>query len=193
MTPHDINAMQTEAYAEGRSDQIEEFAALLPGTYYMDPPDGGNVEVLEQFRRMADDARKWRRAEETKNMAPAELFADLKRLRDAAFELCEETENAPEREAKNEHQAGFERGRRYEAKRIREALGVWFWDTFMTPELDAWPCKHCNGDGWTWQVRQVAERKTDVQEFKIDCAECNGTGWQGPDAAKAAATKKEQK
>lgn len=50
----------SDGYAEGRSDQIEEFAALLPGPYYMDPPDGGTVSVLEQFRRMADDAAKWR-------------------------------------------------------------------------------------------------------------------------------------
>lgn len=34
--------------------------ALLPGTYYMDPPDGGDVSVLEQLRRMSEDARKWR-------------------------------------------------------------------------------------------------------------------------------------
>ena len=60
-----IDAAQTDAYAEGRSDQIGEFAGLLPGPYYMDPPDGGDVKVLEQFRRMARDAaryRKWRGA-----------------------------------------------------------------------------------------------------------------------------------
>ena len=34
--------------------------ALLPGVYYMDPPDGGQVEVLEQLRRMADDAARYR-------------------------------------------------------------------------------------------------------------------------------------
>jgi hypothetical protein len=49
-----------EAYAEGRADQTDEFAELLPGTYYMDPPDGGNVSVLEQFRRMSHDASMWR-------------------------------------------------------------------------------------------------------------------------------------
>ncbi len=52
----------------------------------------------------------------------------------------------------------------------------------VAEEHDAWKCEHCNGDGWTWQERQVAERKTDVQEFKIDCDACNSTGWQGPDA-----------
>jgi hypothetical protein len=34
--------------------------ALLPGVYYMDPPDGGQVEMLEQLRRMADDAARYR-------------------------------------------------------------------------------------------------------------------------------------
>ncbi|MBU9525012.1 hypothetical protein [Burkholderia multivorans] len=34
--------------------------ALLPGTYYMDPPDGGDVSLLEQLRRMAADAGRYR-------------------------------------------------------------------------------------------------------------------------------------
>lgn len=38
----------------------EQLSALLPGTYYMDPPDGGDVSLLEQLRRMAEDARRWR-------------------------------------------------------------------------------------------------------------------------------------
>ena len=41
-------------------ETLSEFAALLPGPYYMDPPDGGSVTVLEQFRRMALDAQRWR-------------------------------------------------------------------------------------------------------------------------------------
>ena len=32
----------------------------LPGVYYMDPPDGGDVPVLEQLRRMAKDAARYR-------------------------------------------------------------------------------------------------------------------------------------
>lgn len=55
-----IDGLQADAYAEGRKDQAEEFAALLPETYYMDPPDGGSATVLEQFQRVAEDARKWR-------------------------------------------------------------------------------------------------------------------------------------
>lgn len=34
--------------------------ALLPGPYYMDPPDGGSVTVLEQLQRMAQDAARYR-------------------------------------------------------------------------------------------------------------------------------------
>lgn len=37
-------------------------AALLPGTYYMDPPDGGSVALLEQLRRMAKDAERYRQS-----------------------------------------------------------------------------------------------------------------------------------
>jgi hypothetical protein len=37
-----------------------EFIALLPSATYMDPPDGGSVSVLEQFRRMAQDAARYR-------------------------------------------------------------------------------------------------------------------------------------
>lgn len=58
-----------DAYAEGRADQTDEFAALLPGPYYIDPPDGGSVTVLEQFQRMAEDARKWREQQERTNLA----------------------------------------------------------------------------------------------------------------------------
>ena len=32
----------------------------LPGSYYMDPPDGGDVPLGEQVRRMALDARRYR-------------------------------------------------------------------------------------------------------------------------------------
>lgn len=33
---------------------------LLPGTYYMDEPDGGAPTLLEQLQRMAQDAARWR-------------------------------------------------------------------------------------------------------------------------------------
>lgn len=59
-TVADLDAIQTAAYAEGRKDEQAELASVLPSTYYMDPPDGGSVEVLEQFRRMARDAARYR-------------------------------------------------------------------------------------------------------------------------------------
>lgn len=37
-----------------------DLVALLPGTYYMDPPDGGSVTLLEQLQRMAKDAARFR-------------------------------------------------------------------------------------------------------------------------------------
>jgi hypothetical protein len=43
-----------------QSIPIDLLAKLLPGTYYMDPPDGGSVSVMDQLRRMADDAKEWR-------------------------------------------------------------------------------------------------------------------------------------
>lgn len=39
---------------------LEAVYDLLPGSYYMDPPDGGDVPLLEQLRRMAEDAKLWR-------------------------------------------------------------------------------------------------------------------------------------
>jgi hypothetical protein len=42
---------------------LDAVCALLPADpVYMDPPDGGNVSVLEQVGRMAEDAAKWRAA-----------------------------------------------------------------------------------------------------------------------------------
>ncbi len=49
----------------------EQIVALLPGSYYMDPPDGGDVSLYEQFRRMSEDAARWRRAVEA-GRAPGE-------------------------------------------------------------------------------------------------------------------------
>jgi hypothetical protein len=57
-------------------------------------------------------------------------MSDVDQLLRQVFALCEDTEDAPEREAKNEHQRGFEAGRRFEAKQIRRAIGTWFQDTF---------------------------------------------------------------
>ena len=44
----------------GTMDERDALAALLPGVYYMDPPDGGDVPLVEQIRRMAADAARYR-------------------------------------------------------------------------------------------------------------------------------------
>ena len=41
---------------------VSDIIALLGGSHYMDPPDGGDVSLLEQLRRMAE-AAKWRKSE----------------------------------------------------------------------------------------------------------------------------------
>ncbi|MCR4301608.1 MAG: hypothetical protein NUV51_08350 [Sulfuricaulis sp.] len=50
----------TEARAE-RDALATEMQSLLPGYYYMDPPDGGDVSISEQLRRMGKDAERYRR------------------------------------------------------------------------------------------------------------------------------------
>ncbi|UPG11114.1 hypothetical protein L0026_21705 [Pseudomonas aeruginosa] len=40
--------------------EYDECASTIPGVYYMDPPDGGDVSVPEQLRRMARDAARYR-------------------------------------------------------------------------------------------------------------------------------------
>lgn len=53
---------QDANYREVQSIRADfnECAAALPGPYYMDPPDGGDVPVAEQLRRMAKDAERYR-------------------------------------------------------------------------------------------------------------------------------------
>lgn len=48
------------AEVEALRADADAVAALLPGPYYMDPPDGGSVMVIEQLRRMAADAARYR-------------------------------------------------------------------------------------------------------------------------------------
>ncbi|HCT8042319.1 TPA: ead/Ea22-like family protein [Pseudomonas aeruginosa] len=45
---------------EWLAEDLKECASALPGTEYMDPPDGGNVSIPEQIRRMAKDAARYR-------------------------------------------------------------------------------------------------------------------------------------
>jgi len=46
---------------EAREAGRRELLSLLPGPYYMDAPDGGDVSVIEQLRRMAKDAERYRK------------------------------------------------------------------------------------------------------------------------------------
>lgn len=51
----------------------------LPGTYYMDPPDGGNVSIPEQIRRMAKDAARyrWLRERDLETIRQGGVFAGM--------------------------------------------------------------------------------------------------------------------
>lgn len=50
--------------AERECERLREFersaALTLPGVYYMDPPDGGDVSLLKQLQRMSNDAARYR-------------------------------------------------------------------------------------------------------------------------------------
>lgn len=55
--------------AENHSSELDNaLCELLPGTQYMDPPDGGSVTPLEQVRRMVADYRD--RIEELESRTP---------------------------------------------------------------------------------------------------------------------------
>lgn len=49
--------------AEAENERLREFersaALTLPGVYYMDPPDGGDVSLLKQLQRMSNDAARY--------------------------------------------------------------------------------------------------------------------------------------
>lgn len=45
--------------AEARAER-DAMANVLPGVYYMDPPDGGDVSLLKQLQRMSNDAARYR-------------------------------------------------------------------------------------------------------------------------------------
>lgn len=52
---------------------IDKCVAALPGSHYMDPPDGGDVSVSEQLRRMAKDAARYRYLERKVAIAGAQF------------------------------------------------------------------------------------------------------------------------
>jgi hypothetical protein len=69
---------------EKLSAELDKCAAALPGSLYMDPPDGGDVPVSEQLRRMAQDAARYRYLERKAAISFGQFkFNDLPRPVDA--------------------------------------------------------------------------------------------------------------
>ena len=76
-----------KALAQREQKLLADIAALLPGTYYMDPPDGGSVTLLEQLERMAKDAERYRQSlviisPQTMRQAVAQCERELPRFCD---------------------------------------------------------------------------------------------------------------
>lgn len=51
---------EARVMADRLTEELAKCAAVLPGAYYMDQPDGGDVSVSEQLKRMAKDAERYR-------------------------------------------------------------------------------------------------------------------------------------
>ncbi|HFQ7426250.1 TPA: hypothetical protein ACHSVW_003871 [Pseudomonas aeruginosa] len=62
---------------EWLAEDLKECASTLPGTYYMDPPDGGNVSIPEQIRRMAKDAARYRWLRDLPEDSPHEQIGNF--------------------------------------------------------------------------------------------------------------------
>ncbi|MFU3535401.1 hypothetical protein ACM7EA_28590 [Pseudomonas aeruginosa] len=69
----------TQKRYEWLAEDLKECASVLPGTYYMDPPDGGNVSIPEQIRRMAKDAARyrWLRERDLETIRQGGVFAGM--------------------------------------------------------------------------------------------------------------------
>lgn len=68
-----------QKHYEWLEEDLKECASALPGTYYMDPPDGGNVCIPEQIRRMAKDAARyrWLRERDLETIRQGGVFAGM--------------------------------------------------------------------------------------------------------------------
>ncbi|MDU0688832.1 hypothetical protein Q8W98_12265 [Pseudomonas aeruginosa] len=68
-----------QKHCECLAQDLKECASALPGTYYMDPPDGGNVSIPEQIRRMAKDAARyrWLRERDLETIRQGGVFAGM--------------------------------------------------------------------------------------------------------------------
>ena len=51
-------SIRFKARADALQTELNSIADTLPGVHYMDPPDGGAPTLVEQFKRMAKDARR---------------------------------------------------------------------------------------------------------------------------------------
>ncbi|MFU2763946.1 hypothetical protein ACM7NW_29965 [Pseudomonas aeruginosa] len=69
----------TQKHCELLEQYLKECASALPGTYYMDPPDGGDVSIPEQIRRMAKDAARyrWLRERDLETIIQGGVFAGM--------------------------------------------------------------------------------------------------------------------
>ncbi|WP_176492536.1 hypothetical protein [Pseudomonas aeruginosa] len=65
------------AEVERLEAELSQCASALPGTYYMDPPDGGNVSIPEQIRRMAKDAARYRWLRDLPEDSPHEQIGNF--------------------------------------------------------------------------------------------------------------------
>lgn len=83
--------VEEQLRGEGWLAAMDKITALLPGTYYMDPPDGGSVSVLEQVERMAKDAARYRYLRDAKDDLSIELLIKIEEggaVMDAAIDYA---------------------------------------------------------------------------------------------------------
>ena len=65
-------------YQENKLLKFEEdICRALPGVYYMDPPDGGDVSLAQQVERMAVDAARYRWLRDVPEGHPAEEIGNM--------------------------------------------------------------------------------------------------------------------
>ena len=57
---HDAGKWVRYTDVESLRAELAACAAALPGVYYMDSPDGGDVSLLKQLQRMSNDAARYR-------------------------------------------------------------------------------------------------------------------------------------